>query len=208
MKVYGLTGGIGMGKSTAGSILAKLGCRVVDTDVIARELTEPGQPALIEIRQAFGDECFGPGDRLRRDVLARRVFASESDRRQLEGMLHPRIRAKWMAQVESWRNQAVPTAVVIIPLLFETDAAQDLDLTVCVACSEALQQRRLSDRGWTTEQIQQRIQAQMPVRRKIGLADYVVWNCAGLDVLEAQLARILAVQDLTRKAKWTSVRPR
>ena len=64
MKVYGLTGGIGMGKSTAGSILAELGCRVVDTDAIARELTEPGQPALLEIRQAFGDECFGPGDPL------------------------------------------------------------------------------------------------------------------------------------------------
>ena len=152
-----------------------------------------------------------------------------------------------MAQVESWRSQAVPTAVVIIPLLFETDAAQDLDVTVCVACSEALQQRRLAERGWTTDQIQQRIQAQMPVRRKIELADYVVWNCAGLDVLEAQLARILAaaepshqraqrwraelheagfegqiecglaarraeapakassLQDLTRKAKWTSV---
>ena len=169
-----------------------LGCRVVDTDVIARELTEPGQPALIEIRQAFGDECFGPDDRLRRDVLARRVFASESDRRQLEAILHPRIRANWMAQVESWRNQAVPTAVVIIPLLFETDAAQDLDVTVCVACSDALQQRRLAERGWTTDQIQQRIQAQMPVRRKIELADYVIWNCAGLDVIEAQLARIMA----------------
>jgi len=97
-----------------------------------------------------------------------------------------------MAQITSWRQQAVPNAVVIIPLLFETDAARDLDATVCVACPESIQLRRLAERGWTTEQVQQRIQAQMPVRRKIELADYLVWNCAGRDVLEAQLARILA----------------
>lgn len=192
MKVYGLTGGMGMGKSTAGSILAGRGFRVVDTDAIAHELTEPGQPALVEIREAFGEECFGPDDRLRRDVVARRVFANETDRRQLEAILHPRIRATWMAQVDGWRKQAVPVAVVIIPLLFETGATRDLDATVCVACSEALQRQRLAERGWTRDQIQLRIQAQWPVRRKIELSDFVVWNCAGLDVLEAQLARILA----------------
>jgi dephospho-CoA kinase len=192
MRTFGLTGGIGMGKSTAGEILRGLGCQVIDTDAIARELTEPGQPSLNEIRHTFGDECFAPGDRLRRDILARRVFSSESDRRQLEGILHPRIRAHWTAQITSWRQQAVPSAVVIIPLLFETDAARDLDATVCVACPELIQLRRLAERGWTTEQIQQRIQAQMPIRRKIELADFMVWNCAGRDVLEAQLARILA----------------
>ena len=194
MKVYGLTGGIGMGKTTAGSILVKLGCRVVDTDDIARELTEPGQPALDEIRRAFGDECFGPDEHLRRDVLARRVFANEPDRRLLEDILHPRIRGRWLAQVESWRSQSVQVAVVIIPLLFETDAVRDVDATICIACAEACQQRRLAERGWTPGQIQQRIQAQLPVRRKMELADYVIWNCAGIDVLELQLARIMEVR--------------
>ena len=200
MKVYGLTGGIGMGKTAAGSILASLGCRVVDTDDIARELTEPGQPALDEIRRAFGDECFGPDQRLRRDVLAGRVFANEPDRRRLEGILHPRIRGRWLAQVECWRSQPVSHVVVIIPLLFETDAAGDVDATLCVACPEALQQRRLAERGWTAGQIHQRIQAQLPVRRKMELADYVVWNCAGLDVLEFQLARVIT----SKRGTWNA----
>ena len=191
MKTFGLTGGIGMGKSTAADLLRQRGFPVVDSDVIAREIVEPGQPALAEIRQLFGREILGDDGRLRRDELARRVFADASARRKLEEILHPRIRAVWQSRLQSWRAEGRPAAIALIPLLFETDAARHCDTTICAACSAKTQRQRLRKRGWNDEQIDQRIAAQLPIEKKMLLADYVVWTEGPLDVLEAQLARII-----------------
>ena len=143
---------------------------------------EPGQPALAEVLAAFGPEIAGPDGQLRRDELARRVFADPAARQRLEAILHPPIRALWRAQVETWRAEGRPLAVVVIPLLFETKAEAELDATICVACSAATQRQRLLARGWSPEQIEQRLQAQWPVEAKMARADYVVWTEAGLDV--------------------------
>src|SRR5262245_24685899 len=124
-----------MGKSTAADLLRQRGLAVVDSDVIARQVVEPGQPALAEVQRLFGAEIVGADGRLRRDELARRVFADIEARRGLEGILHPRIRAAWQAQLESWRAEGHPAAVAVIPLLFETDGAHHFDVTLCVACS-------------------------------------------------------------------------
>ena len=191
MKLFGLTGGIGMGKSTAADLLRRRGFPVVDSDVIAREIVEPGQPALAEIRQLFGREILGDDGRLRRDELARRVFADASARRKLEEILHPRIRAVWQSQLQSWRAEGRPAAIALIPLLFETDASRHCDATICAACSAKTQRQRLRKRGWNDEQIDQRIAAQLPIEKKMLLADYVVWTEGPLDVHEAQLARII-----------------
>ena len=190
--MLGLTGGVGMGKSAAADMLRKMGVAVVDSDVLARQVVQPGQPALTEIQTAFGPDVVGPDGALRREELARRVFADPQQRRLLESILHPRIRTLWLAQVDQWRNQGCAVGVVVIPLLFETDAADEFDATICVACSGDTQLNRLQERGWTPEQIQQRIQSQWPIDRKMARADYVVWNEAGSEVLEAQLQRILA----------------
>jgi dephospho-CoA kinase len=191
MKVLGLTGGIGMGKSTSAQLLQARGVPVVDTDDLARQVVEPGQPALAEVLAAFGPQIAGPDGRLRRDELARRVFADSAARLRLEGIIHPRIRELWRAQMEAWRAEGRPLAVVVIPLLFETKAEADLDATICVACSAATQQERLRARGWPPEQIQQRLQAQWPTEQKMARADYVIWTEAGLDVHTAQIERIL-----------------
>jgi dephospho-CoA kinase len=191
MKVLGLTGGIGMGKSTSAQLLRDRGVRVVDTDDLARQVVEPGQPALAEVLAAFGHEMAGPDGRLRRKELARRVFADRAARRQLEAILHPRIRMLWRAQVETWRAEGHPVAVVVIPLLFETKAEAELDATICIACSPATQRERLLARGWSPEQIGQRNRAQWPIAKKIARADYLVWTEAGLDVHAAQIERIL-----------------
>jgi dephospho-CoA kinase len=164
---------------------------VVDTDDLARQVVEPGQPALAEIRATFGAEILDPDGQLRRDELARHVFADAAARQRLEGILHPRIRSLWRAQVETWRAEGRPLAVVVIPLLFETKAEVELDVTICVACSAATQQQRLRARGWPPDQIEQRLQAQWPVEMKMARADYLVWTEAGLDVHAAQLERIL-----------------
>jgi dephospho-CoA kinase len=191
MKVLGLTGGIGMGKSASAEILRRRGVPVVDTDLLARQIVEPGLPALAEVQQAFGPEITGPDGRLRRDELARRVFADPAARKSLETILHPRIRALWLAQLAAWRAEGRSLAVVVIPLLFETNAQAELDATISVACSSATQRRRLLARSWSLEQIDQRIRAQWPVEQKIDHSDYLIWTEPSLDVHAAQLDRIL-----------------
>ena len=191
MKVFGLTGGIGMGKSAAAQSLQNRGVPVVDTDVLARQMVEPGRPALQEIRLAFGEQMIGPDGRLRREALARIVFSDPAARQQLENITHPRIRESWMQQIELWRLERRAHAVVVIPLLFETGAERELDATICVACSAATRRQRLAERGWTVDEIHQRIAAQWPIDRKMARADFVVWTEGGLDVLADQLARII-----------------
>jgi len=180
-----------MGKSTCADLLRARAVPVVDTDDLARQLVLPGQPALDEIRRAFGDEVLESTGQLRREFLAERVFSDAAARQQLEAILHPRIRALWLAQVSDWRQQGEPLAVVVIPLLFETSAQAEFDATICVACSPASQRQRLLARGWTITQLEQRISAQWPIDRKISAADFVVWTEGPLSLAGEQLDRIL-----------------
>src|ERR1022692_4484472 len=194
MKVFGLTGGIGMGKSTTGRILRERGVPVIDTDALARQVVQPGQPALEEIKRAFGEKIISPEGQLLREKLAEIVFADEVARQKLESITHSRIARLWRAQIAVLRDQDHPLAVVVIPLLFETSAEAELDQIICVACSPATQFQRLQQRGWCSEQIQQRIAAQWPVEKKIAGADFVVWSEGGLDVLDEQVNRIFRPQ--------------
>lgn len=192
MMLLGLTGGVGMGKSTVATLLREsLSLPVIDTDVIARELVEPGQDALREIKARWGDAVIGRDGRLLRGALAELVFADAAARQELEAILHPRIRQAWLAQAQLWRAQGCPAGVVVIPLLFETGAQNDLDRTLCIACSARTQLDRLRSRGWTVAQSAQRIAAQWPIDKKMALADYVVWNEGTLEIQRQQLERIL-----------------
>jgi dephospho-CoA kinase len=192
MKVCGLTGGVGMGKSTAASFLLRHDARVVDTDDLARRFVQPGQPALAEIQAAFGKNLIAPDGRLRRDELARMVFADAAARRRLEAILHPRIREHWLALIDTWRGENCALAVVAIPLLFETQAESQFDKIICVGCTPVAQRERLRARGWTPEQINRRIAAQMPVGLKMARSDFVVWTDGGLADHAKQIERILA----------------
>ena len=176
MKLCGLTGGVGMGKSTAAGFFSRLGVRIVDTDELARELVQPGQPAVAEIREEFGEGIIGPGNGLNREKLAEWVFADAGARRKLEAILHPRIRERWQARVEAWRGENCPVAMVVIPLLFETGAEQQFDEIICAACSPAGQAERLRGRGWPPDQIRGRIAAQWPIERKLAGSRRVIWT--------------------------------
>jgi dephospho-CoA kinase len=123
--------------------------------------------------------------------MARLAFGKPEARRRLESILHPRIRERWIAEAERWRGDGVPLGAVVIPLLFETDAASSFDAVVCVACSLTAQRERLKARGWNKEQIQQRIAAQWPIEKKIAASDCVVWTDADLEAHAAQWDRIL-----------------
>jgi len=187
MKRIGLTGGVGMGKSTAAGFLLSQGLRVVDTDAVARELVRPGEPALAEIQTAFGPGILTPAGELDRPVLARQVFADPAARQRLEAILHPRIRQQWQHQLDRWQAEGCPVAVVVIPLLYETSAESAFDEIVCVACLPSSQQQRLAQRGWSEAEQQQRIAAQLPVEKKLALAHRVIWTEGALSAHQRQV---------------------
>ena len=180
-----------MGKSAAAHLLRARGVAVVDTDDLARLVVAPGQPALAEVQAVFGSGVIGSDGQLRREELARIIFSDSVARQRLEAILHPRIRQLWSAQLRTWRAEGKPIAVVVIPLLFETQAEVQFDAVVCVACSAVAQRERLSVRGWTPEQIKWRNAAQMPVAEKMLRAHHVIWSEGGLDVHAQQWERIL-----------------
>ncbi|MEK7780398.1 MAG: dephospho-CoA kinase [Verrucomicrobiota bacterium] len=191
MKALGLTGGIGMGKSTAAQFLQARGIAVVDTDELARQVVELGQPALAEILQTFGSHLADSTGHLRREALAAIVFNDSSARATLEAITHPRITELWRQQLQAWRNEGRATAVVVIPLLFETKVDAEFDAVICLACSAPTQQQRLRARGWSVEQIQQRCAAQLPVADKMLRSDFVVWTEGDVTVSAQQLTRII-----------------
>lgn len=180
-----------MGKSTAAGFIQDRGVQIIDTDQIARQLVEPGQPALDELKAAFGNDILTSEGALRRDELARRVFSDPAARHKLDTILHPRIREVWLAKADALRTRGHALAIVIIPLLFETDAAAHFGATICVACSAATQQTRLSTRHWTPEHIEQRRLAQWPVEKKIALSDFVIWTEGEIEVHATQIDRVL-----------------
>jgi dephospho-CoA kinase len=190
MKVIGLTGGIAMGKSTSAAILARRGVPVIDTDAIAREVVEPGQPTLHEIAATFGAELIDDQGKLRRSALAQIVFSDTSRRQQLEAILHPRIRARWQKQIADWQQAGERIGVVVIPLLFETNAQESFSAIVCTACSVASQHERLRARGMTDQEIEQRRAAQWPIEKKIAASNFVVWTEGSLEIHERQIEQI------------------
>jgi dephospho-CoA kinase len=180
-----------MGKSTAAGILLKLGVAVIDTDQIARDIVQPGQPALEEIKSNFGARFINEQGELLRKELAGEVFGDSAKREKLESILHPKIRQVWFAAAQKWQVENKSVAAVIIPLLFETNVQSAFSATVCLACSPQTQTKRLRGRGWSDDELKSRITAQWPVEKKIALSDYVVWTDTTLAAHEAQLKRLL-----------------
>lgn len=186
MLVVGLTGGIGSGKTAVSDRFAHYGVPVIDTDLIARELVEPGQPALAEIAAEFGPECLDNEGRLNRAHLRQRVFADEADRRRLEAILHPRIRAVARERIAALTT---PYCLLVIPLLAETGMTNLVDRVLVVDVSEAEQIRRVMARDQIDETQAQRILvAQASRSQRLALADEVVENSGDFASLEQQIA--------------------
>ncbi len=192
MIAIGITGGIGMGKSTASAWLSSQGESVCDTDVLARDLVEPGQPALREITDRFGPNALESDGRLNRRWLAERVFSDGSARDELEQILHPRIHAQWKLWLTQIRQQGAARAFVVIPLLFEKGYESGFDQVVCLGCTPGTQRRRLLERGWNDSQISQRNAAQLTTDFKMARSNFVVWTEGLLQLHEAQWPLVVA----------------
>ncbi len=180
-RVIGLTGGLASGKSAVAAILRELGAHVVSADAIAREIVEPGSPALADIVEAFGPEIVDPGARLDRAALAARIFADPAARARLNAITHPRIRERMRAEVVRFQRTLPPGAVIVldIPLLLDTAPREafPLEEVVVVAVDEATQVERLRRRdGLSREEAQRRLGAQRPLREKVAEADWLIDN--------------------------------
>ena len=184
--VIGLTGGIGSGKSTVADLFAAQGVAVVDTDLIAHDLTGPAGAAMPEILAAFGDSVRQPNGGLDRVAMRRQVFADPQVRQQLEGILHPRIRSEAERRC---RLATTPYVLLVVPLLIESGAYRDRVRRVLVVdCDEATQVARVVARsGLSPDEVRRIIATQLARAERLAAADDVIVNMAGVAVLEPQV---------------------
>ncbi|MDA0679092.1 MAG: dephospho-CoA kinase [Proteobacteria bacterium] len=170
----GLTGGIASGKSTVADFFAALGVPIIDTDVIAREIVKPGEPALDEIRFAFGDDIINADGSLDRTQLRKIVFADDALRARLESILHPRIRDVALQQASL---ASEPYVIIVVPLLFESPMKDAMNRILVVDCDEETQLQRLTTRDQESEEQARRIIAAQASRvERLSIADDVITN--------------------------------
>jgi dephospho-CoA kinase len=186
----GLTGGVASGKSTVAALLRELGAVVVDSDVLAREVVEPGTPGLAAVVEAFGPGVLTAEGRLDRPALGAVVFGDEPARRRLEGILHPLIRGR-AAELEA----AAPAGTVVvhdIPLLVETGQADRFDAVVVVDVPVETQVARMvRDRGMSREDALARVKAQASREERLAVATHVVENTGTREDLRDRVTEVL-----------------
>jgi dephospho-CoA kinase len=193
----GLTGGIGAGKSEVSRRLAAQGAVIIDADLIAREVVEPGTDGLAEVVEAFGDEVLRPDGGLDRGRLGDLVFADPELRSKLNAIVHPRV-ARRMAELE---RAAGPGAIVVhdVPLIAENGRAGAYDVVVVVDAPPKIQAERLvRRRGMTREQARARMAAQASREQRLAIADIVIDNSGSLAELDRQVGDLWA--QLRRRA--------
>ena len=185
----GLTGGLASGKSTVAAVLRELGAVVVDADVLAREVVEPGTPGLAAVVAEFGPEVLTSDGRLDRAELGAIVFAEPDRRAALEAIIHPRVRAR-AGEIAA----AAPRGVLVvhdIPLLVETGQAGDFDAVLVVDVPEDVQlDRAMRDRGWSEDEARSRISTQATRGARLAVATYVIDNAGTVEDLRQRVTEV------------------
>ena len=188
MLVVGLTGGIACGKTTVADLFAELGVAVVDTDIIARQLVEPGQDTLNKIIQQFGQQYLTEDGQLNRPALAKLCFSNPQARQQLEAILHPRIQAEMERQLKQVNTTY---AIAVIPLLLETKRSKLIDCVLVVDCLHEQQLQRLQQRDQRSdEEIQGILNAQTSRQARLAAADQIIENHQDLEQLKKQVQQL------------------
>ncbi|MBT8468895.1 MAG: dephospho-CoA kinase [Deltaproteobacteria bacterium] len=189
--VVGLTGGIACGKSTVASMFADLGVSVIDADDLAREVVEPGTPGLQMIVDAFGKGVLDEAGGLDRQKVGEMVFGDEEARETLNAIMHPLIGAAGAKHIEAQQDSPAPYLLYEAALLVETRAYEAFSALIVVTAEESLQRLRLIARdGYTAPEANARIDSQLPLERKVAVADHVVTNNGDLASTREQVAAI------------------
>ena len=191
MKILGLTGGIASGKSTVACFLRGKNLPVVDADVLARRIVEPGQPALQEIAKAFGKEVIQEDGHLDRKALGAMIFGDAERRALLNSITHPLVAQLAQDTFQEHREQGASLLVYEVPLLFEVGLHHIVDASFLVAVSPEVQLKRLMERDQSTEEAAfNRIKSQMSLEEKLKMADFALWNNGSLEQLKSELEQL------------------
>jgi dephospho-CoA kinase len=186
----GLTGGIASGKSTAAKFFGALGVPILDSDQIARDVVEPGQPPLERLIERFGQKILTPDGHLDRPALRDIVFSDPKARADLEALTHPAIGAAMEARSAAAGG---PYQILVIPLLVEKNLASHVDRVLVVDCEEELQIRRLRNRdGSTSAQVEAILKAQAPRAARLKAADDIIHNDTNMSAVRDQVAALHA----------------
>ena len=185
----GLTGGVASGKSTVSALLAELGAVVIDSDLLARQVVEPGSPGLAAVVAEFGEDVLAEDGTLDRAALGAVVFADEGRRKRLEAILHPLIRERGHALAD----EASPGTLVVhdIPLLVESGQADRFEEVVVVDVPVETQvERMVRDRGWTREDAEALVRAQAGREQRLAVATQVIDNSGTREDLRERVAEV------------------
>jgi dephospho-CoA kinase len=175
--IIGLTGGIASGKSTATQVLRRKRIPVICADEIAHDVTRINQPAYKAIIKTFGKEILQKNKRLNRQRLAKIVFTDPKLKKKLEGIVHPAVRKEIHAKIKELKEKGKRLIILDIPLLFESGWHKKCDYTICIAAPQNTQiERLIKHRKMTHKHALERIRSQMPLKDKMKLADFVIWN--------------------------------
>ncbi|MGZ3770204.1 MAG: dephospho-CoA kinase [Bdellovibrio sp.] len=193
MKWIGLTGSIGSGKSTVSRFLKTQHIPVIDADEIAKKVVEAGSPGLKAVLTEFGSDLLLADGSLNRLKLGQHVFSNPAKKLILENILHPLIRTETLLQRKILEDRKEPYAIYDIPLLFETNSASQFDAIILVSCTKEQQKERLRLRNpnWSDEDIEQRINSQIPMHIKEQQADFIVHNDRDMERLKAEINNLL-----------------
>jgi len=201
--LLGVTGGIASGKTTVANFFADLGAAIIDFDIIARQVVEPGTPCFGEIVEFFGREIVDTDGHLDRKMLSGIVFEDEQKRKKLEGILHPRIFDTFISRTNEITKKD-PDAIIqaVIPLLFEAGLQHLVHKTLVVYVPRERQIERLIKRDKITgDQAAKILKAQLPIDEKAGMADFIINNEKSLDETRRQ------VEELWQKLKQIQANP-
>lgn len=191
MQLIGLTGGIATGKSTVAAMLDELGAKIIDADELAREIVEPSQEAWQDIVADFGAEILQQDKTINREKLRKIVFKDETARKRLESITHSRIRTRAQLRIQKLAAEGVEIIVYEAPLLFENQVHLWLRPVILVTCEPATQKQRLRKRDRLgEEEIQQHLNAQMPLEEKRKLADFIIENDGDLEELRKNVIEV------------------
>jgi dephospho-CoA kinase len=198
VRLVGLTGGIASGKSAVAKILSRLGVAIVDADALSREVVAPGHDGWNEIVATFGSDVLQVDQNLDRQKLRTLIFNNPDARKQLEAIIHPRVRALAERRIREHGEAGYAVVVYEVPLLFEGNLQEWLRPVILVACDVNVQRQRLQQRdGLDAAAAQKHIDAQMSLEDKRKLADYVIENDGSLADLESQVRAVLAKIEAT-----------
>ena len=195
MEVYGLTGGIGSGKSTVAEMLEEYGIPVVSADELSRMVVAPGSDGLADVVREFGPEVLDDRGELDRKKMGRIVFATPERRQKLESILHPRIRERYEQVLDALEKAGHEVMVYEVPLLFEKklDQQDEMRAVILVTASADTRIARVKQRdSLTTEDVLGRMRAQMPETEKRKRADYIIHNEGDLDDLRREVEYLLS----------------